>query len=276
MKIIEGKKISKELIENLKSEVKNIDLRKFFGALLVGDDKASLNFLNKKKEIAKELGIDFRIYNLNAGITTDKLKDEIQKIAKHKTCGGFTVQLPLPSYINTHYVLNAIPKEKDPDMLSEHSLGTFYTGRSKILPPAVEVVKEIVNREKIELKDLNVAVVGFGFLVGKPISFWLLPQVKNLRVFNSKSFSQELLKDFDLIISGVGKAGLFSAKHLKNEAIVVDFGYDFKDNKIKGDFDDSEALNTNILYTPTPGGTGPILVAKLFENFLKLNTLKKN
>lgn len=276
MKIIDGKKISEEIIKNLKKEVKNIEPPKFFGALLVGNNKASLNFLNKKKEIAKELGIDFRIYNLDENITTDKLRDEIQKIAKHKTCGGFTVQLPLPSHINTHYVLNAIPKEKDLDLLSEHSLGAFYTDRSKILPPAVEVIKEIISRENIELKNLNVAVIGFGFLVGKPISFWLLPQVKNLKVFNSKSFSQELLKDFDLIIAGVGKAGLFSAKHLKNDAVVVDFGYDFKDNKIKGDFDDSEVLNTNILYTPTPGGTGPILVAKLFENFIKLNNLKKS
>jgi len=275
MKIIDGKKIADEIIEDLKEKIVSINKRIFFGSVLVGNDNISLNFLNQKKKVAQELGIDFRIYNFPLDITTDKLRDEILKIALHKTCGGMIVQLPLPAHINTHYVLNAIPKQKDPDVLSEHSLGAFYTQRSKILPPAVSVVKEIFKRENINnINNLNIAVIGFGFLIGKPISFWLLPQAKILKVFDKESFNPKYLKDFDIIISGVGKANLFSTKDIKDNALVIDFGYDFIDGKIKGDFNPLDIENTNISYTPTPFGTGPILIAKLFENFIILNSFK--
>jgi methylenetetrahydrofolate dehydrogenase (NADP+)/methenyltetrahydrofolate cyclohydrolase len=274
MQIIDGKKISKEIIESLKEKANLINNKKFLGAVLVGDDSLSFKFLKQKENVSKELGIDFRIYNFPQNITTDNLRQKINQIVHHKTCGGLIAQLPLPDHINAYYVLNAIPKQKDPDVLSEHSLGAFYTQRNKILPPSVNTVKEIFKRQNIEIEDLNklnIAVIGFGFLIGKPISFWLLPQVNILRVFNKKSFDVKYLKDFDVIISGAGKANLFSVKDVKDNALVIDFGYDFIDGKIKGDFNSFGIENTNISYTPTPFGTGPILVAKLFENFVILN-----
>lgn len=271
---IDGKKIANEIINQLQNQISFIkEKKKFFGALIVGENKESLNFLKHKQKIAENLGIDFRIYNLDPKIKTDKLRDEILRLSKPKNCGGFTVQLPLPNHINTNYVLNTIPKDKDVDLLSEHSLGAFYTSRTKILPPAVSVLEEILKQQNINILNFNTAVIGFGFLVGKPISFWLLNKTKSISVFTSKNINFELeLKNYDLIISGVGKKNLFSAKHLKNNAIVIDFGYDFdENNKIYGDFDSVGAEEKNIIYTPTPGGTGPILIAKLFENFIKLN-----
>ena len=270
--IIDGKKISEEIIDDLKKSFKFIDNKKFFGALLVGEDNISLNFLKQKERIAQKLSLDFRIYRLEQNITTDELRTEIGKLSRPKNCGAFTVQLPLPAHINTHYVLNAIPKEKDIDVLSEHSLGAYYTGRSKILPPSVEVLKEILQKLNINISNLKVAIVGYGFLIGKPIAFWISSRVKELAIFDSKN--QDLnhrLKEFDLIISGAGRANLFGSKDLKNKTMVIDFGYSVENNKICGDFNPQDASAKEIIYTPTPGGTGPILVAKLFENFLKLN-----
>ena len=269
--VINGKKIADELIQDLKIKFNSLEKKKFFGAMLIGENKESENFLKQKEKIAKELNIDFRIYQIPENITTDKLRDEIQKIAYHKTCGGFTVQLPLPDHINTYYVLNAIPSQKDVDVLSERSLGGFYTGRLKIFPPAVSVLEEIIKKQNIDLKNLNATVIGYGFLVGKPISFYLSSKVKSISIFRSKDIDlKQRLKEFDLIVSGVGKAGLFSSKDLKENAIVIDFGYDFDSNrKICGDF--LYEKDKEIIYTPTPGGTGPILVAKLFENFYLLN-----
>jgi methylenetetrahydrofolate dehydrogenase (NADP+)/methenyltetrahydrofolate cyclohydrolase len=273
--IIDGKKIANELINDLKIKFNSLEKKKFFGAMLIGNDVSGFGFLKIKEKIAKDLNVDFRIYQIPENITTDKLRDEIQKIACRKTCGGFTVQLPLPSHINTYYVLNAIPSQKDVDVLSERSLGGFYTGRLKIFPPAVAVLEEIIKRQNIDLKKLKTAVIGYGFLVGKPISFYLSSKVSSLSIFREEDINfREKLKEFDFIVSGVGKAGLFSSKDLKENTIVIDFGYDFDSNgKICGDFlyeDDKE-----IIYTPTPGGTGPILVAKLFQNFYTLVSLNK-
>ena len=268
--IIDGKKIADEIIARLK-KLPRPDT--FFGAMVVGDDAASLHFLKQKERVAKELGIEFQLYQLSEAITTDKLRQEIGRLAQPKHCGGFIVQLPLPEKINRHYILNAIPKEKDADCLSEAALGAFYTERSDIAPPSVAAVEEILKLEHRNLRDLKVVMVGAGFLIGKPIGFWLQNKVSELVVLDAtvKNLHAKL-SDADIVISGTGQANLFSAKHLPEGAVVIDFGFNHVNGKITGDFDPTGAEEKNIHYTKTPGGTGPVLVAKLFENFYKLNS----
>jgi len=141
--------------------------------VLVGNDAASINFLKQKEKVANDLGIPFRLYELPSDISTDALREEIGRLAKPANCGGFIVQLPLPEKINRHYVLNAIPKEKDVDCLSEAALGSFYTGRGALVPPSAGTVEEIFKLEKRNLRDLTAVMVGAGFLIGKPVGFWL-------------------------------------------------------------------------------------------------------
>ena len=107
--IIDGKTIADSIIERLRAQPKP---EKFFGAALVGDDPASLNFLKQKERVAHTFGIEFRLHQLPLGTTTDALRTEIGRLAAPKTCGAFIVQLPLPETVNRYYVLNAIPKRK--------------------------------------------------------------------------------------------------------------------------------------------------------------------
>lgn len=268
--IIDGRVIAARIIEEMKMRPR---IDKFFGAVLVGDDAASRNFLKQKEKTARELGIDFRLYELSADTTTDALREEIGRLAQPKNCGGFIVQLPLPEAVNKHYVLNAIPKEKDPDLLSEGALGMFYSGRGRIVPPSVAVVEEILGLHSENLRQLSAVVVGAGFLIGKPVGFWLQNRVAELTVIDSHAkHLREKLKEADIVVSGAGEANLFGADDLKNGAVVIDFGFNQNDGKIVGDFDPSGADEKNISYTKTPGGTGPILVAKLYENFYTLNS----
>lgn len=269
--IIDGKKIADGVVVRLKSLPRP---EKFFGAVLVGDDPASVNFLKQKEEAARALDIEFRLYELPPDITTDKLRAEIGRLAQPKNCGGFIVQLPLPEKINRHYVLNAIPKEKDADCLSEAALGAFYTGRGAIAPPSVAAVEEILKLEKRDLRSLNAVMVGAGFLVGKPVGFWLQNRVAELIVLDKTVKDLHArLREADIVVSGAGEPGLFHAADLKEGAVVIDFGFSRNaKGKIAGDFDPAGADVKNIHYTKTPGGTGPILVAKLFENFYILNS----
>lgn len=286
--IIDGKTIANEIVSRLRALPKPA---KFFGAGLVGDDPASLNFLKQKERVAHELGIDFRLQQLPLGITTDALRAEIGRLAEPKTCGAFIIQLPLPEAINRYYVLNAIPKEKDVDCLSEQALGAFYTERGKIAPPSVATVEEILRREVVGsansgdglppevLRELKAVVIGAGFLIGKPVGFWLQNRVAELVVLDAGVKNiHDKLGDADIVIAGAGHAGLFGAQHLKEGAIVIDFGFNSStDGHIIGDFDPAgtggvTADEKNIHYTKTPGGTGPVLVAKLYENFYTLNS----
>ncbi len=271
--IIDGKTIASDIIERLRALPKS---GKFFGAVLVGDDHASINFLKQKEKIAHELGIEFRLYQLPQNITTDALRAEVGRLAQPKSCGGFIVQLPLPEAINRYYILNAIPKEKDVDCLSEQALGAFYTERGKIAPPSVATVEEILQREYHNLRalrELKTVVIGAGFLIGKPVGFWLQNRVAELVVLDASVKNiHDKLGDADIVSAGAGHANLFGARHLKEGATVIDFGFNRSaEGKSIGDFDPAGADTKNLRYTKTPGGTGPILVAKLFENFHTLN-----
>lgn len=268
--VIDGKAVAEKIITELKTRPRP---EKFFGAALVGANPASLNFLKQKEKIGKELGIDFRLHQLPVGVTTDELRKEIGRLAQPKNCGGFIVQLPLPESINKHYALNAIPKEKDVDFLSEAALGMFYTGRSKIMPPSVATVDEILKLKDYNLRELKIVLTGAGFLIGKPVGFWLQNRVAELTVIDEHAESlRRKLAEADIVISGAGVPNLFSAENLKEGALVIDFGFNRFGEKIVGDFSSSQAEEKNISYTKTPGGTGPILVAKLYENFYALNS----
>lgn len=264
--VIDGKKIADDILNALQAKPE-----KFLAAVFVGDDKSSASFLAQKERAAKKLGVDFRLYKFPAEIKNDELREEVGKIAAHKTCGGVIVQLPLPEHLNRHAILNAIPPEKDVDVLGERSLGAFYAGRSKVLPPAVGAVEAILAEAKFApLNECAVAVVGLGILVGRPIANWAMRRAKETFLLRSTS-DLEILKSADLVIAGAGKAGLIKPSMLKAGVGVIDFGYDDR----RGDFDAEAATESDpvgaAFYTPTPGGTGPILVAKLFENFYKLN-----
>ncbi len=264
MEEINCRKIAEEIIERLKSRPRP---EKTMVAVLAGENPASLSFLKQKQKIAGQLGINFKIYGFPEKINGNDLKKEIEKISSLKEVGGIIIQLPLPSHLNRDLILSAVPAKKDVDVLAGHN---------QVLPPPIGVVKEILSNQKLSLKPLKVAVIGQGFLIGKPITDWIKDKCQKLYVLDEGD-DFNILKQADLIISGVGKAGLFNIEDLNENATIIDFGYGIDENgKIKGDFNPSQLSNfpanqSSISYTPTPGGTGPILIAKLFENFYELN-----
>ncbi len=273
--VIDGRKIAEELLALLKAKPKT---KKFLAGILIGDDPASLSFLMKKQEMAKELGVDFRLYKLSADLGNDKLREEVGKIAHLGNCGGALVELPLPAHLNRHYVLNAVPREQDVAVLGERALGAYYAGRNPVLPPVAGTVEEILRRANVDLKKMKVGIIGTGFLIGRPIVTWLMNKVEEIYVVHRGSdFS--ILKKADLVILGTGHPHLVTPDMVKENAIVIDFGYGKIDEKMCGDFDSSSLETGNgeskISYTPVPGGAGPILIAKLFENFYALVEIQK-
>jgi len=277
MKIIlpslDGRVIAEKIISNL-LRLKNP--QKIMAAVLVGDNKQSLSFIKQKEKIAKRLGIGLSIFQYEKNISEPDLIKNIKNICAQKNVGGVITQLPLPDNFNREKVLSAISPEKDVDALTD-------AGKKLVLPPSVGTVKEILRTTDYELRAKVVVVVGTGFLVGKPILEYLKGKCGELIGIDIGGDLNQL-KNADLIICGTGHAGLIKPAMLKNGAVVIDFGYSLKDGKLMGDFDalnvppkarlaiggKSQMLNVGF-YTPTPGGTGPILVAELFRNFYELN-----
>ncbi len=266
MVMIDGRKIADEVLEGLKGQPRP---SRFLAAVLVGEDSASLSFLNQKKRVAAQLGVDFRLYRFPGTISHDELRTEVLKIADHTTCGGVIVQLPLPSAIRRERVLDVIPPEKDVDVLGRRAYEAFVARKNPIVPPAVGTVRKILEVAGFEPRKACVAVVGAdGFLVGRPVVAWFESRAKELRRLEIMD-DLKALEEADLVVSGVGEPGLLVPGMLKNGASVIDFGYGTKDGKLMGDLDPAAAPSLSF-WTPTPGGTGPVLVAELFQNFYAL------
>ncbi len=271
--ILDGKKIAEELLEELKKEREKFDRLRLV-AFLIGEDKEKESFLRIKQKYAEKLNVEFKIYKVDENISRKKLRKYINQIVKSDLVNGAIIQLPLPDKFKTQYFLNSIPPEKDVDCLSSRNLGKFYTDSYIIRPPVVEVVDFIKNKFKLEFKNKIVCITGYGRLIGKPLVHYFCTQKSTVIVIRKSTENKEyFLKISDVIVSGVGE------KHIINEckenAILIDFGYYFENNTMYGDINFEKLKDTAYLITPTPGGTGPILVCMLYKNLLKLAELQK-
>src|SRR3989344_3289788 len=250
--IIDGKAIADRLITALK---KKEPLHKILAVVFVGDNVQSQSFLRQKEKVAGELGIQFDWHCFPDTIEEGALISEIEAIGKDAKVGGIIVQLPLPAKFNRDRVIAVVASQKDIDALTP-------AGKKFVDPLPVAVLKEILRPMAFDLSNKIVAVVGRGFLIGQPIIEYFQGQCRDLIILDTKS-DFAVLQKADLVVSGVGKAGVVKASMLKNGAAVIDFGYDTKDGKIVGDFELDTDENRLLFYTPTPGGTGPILVAEI-------------
>lgn len=241
---------------------------------VAAEDPAGVSFQRAKKQSASRAGITYRIVSFPETISQDALASEIRAAAGDSLCGGIVIQLPLPAHLDTQALLDLVPIAKDVDVLSSAANAAYLSGTSAIAPPAVRATDIILQDRGYDLEDKTVAVVGMGRLIGQPIAAYckgIADRVYEL----DKGFSEAALFEADLIVLGTGSYVLDPAR-LNAGTAVIDFGYRRGESGIAGDLDttDDAELQRLSFYTPTPGGTGPVLIAALMENFERLNAKK--
>lgn len=275
MVIMSGKEAAEEIALGVKRDA---DLRKTklsLAAVVVGGDPIISKFVAQKKKIADELGVDFRVYDYPADISTNELRQRIAVIVHDADPDGIIIQLPLPNHINTQYILNSVPPEKDVDVLSARAVGDFAVGKSKIMPPVVGALKALFDEYKIDYGGKHVVVVGAGRLVGKPVAMWLLNEKAPFSIVDERTPDiSEFTKKADIIISGAGKPGLITGDIIKEGAVVIDAGTSEAGGKITGDADFDSVSKKASFITPVPGGIGPLTVVMIYRNLLTLAGVK--
>ncbi len=269
--IVDGKKLAEEIKTSLKNEVGKLGGKKLKLAVVqVGRDPATNQFLEQKKKFGMAVGVDVRVYQLSEDISTNALREKVSEIIHIKENTAVIVQLPLPPSINTAYILDSITPEKDADMLSSKSVGLFANGRSKIFPPVVGAVKYILEKNSVDVRSKNVVVVGAGRLVGKPVATWLTNVGATVTVCDEHTVDiSAFTKQADIVISGVGKPGLIKLDMVQDNVVLIDAGTSESAGKVVGDADLAVAEKASI-FTPVPGGVGPVTVAMLFQNVVEL------
>lgn len=257
--IIDGRTIAKEMLSRTKARTEKLGRRPNVLVYVSPEEtSATRSYLRIKARSAEDAGCDF---------------DETRSLTFSNQADAIIVQLPLPSDISTEDVLNSIPIHQDADVLSHAARVKFESGDADALvPPVVGAVREILMRGSIDVKGKRATIIGNGRLVGHPCAVWLKQQGADVEVLTIESTPEDLtaaLRAADIVISGAGSPHLIKPDMIKDGVVLIDAGTSESGGVIVGDADPACAGKCS-LFTPVPGGVGPIAVACLFENAVAL------
>ena len=272
--IIDGRALAEKIYTDIQSKnLKDIKL----AIILANNDEASRKYTDLKKKAGERIGIKVDIYSFDEKISKNELILKIVELNNDLTVDGIVVQLPLYQHLEevTIEILNNIEPKKDADSLTSSSLAsTFNYSKDSIMPAAVEAtmisLAEIVPLNELEGK--NIVIINNSNLVGNPMAIAL--SRLNATVTLAHKFTKDLkslISNADVIISATGVTNIISANEVKDDVILIDITSVSQNGKTLGDFVyDQDLIRKAKAYTPVPGGIGPLTVASLFKNLVKL------
>jgi methylenetetrahydrofolate dehydrogenase (NADP+)/methenyltetrahydrofolate cyclohydrolase len=240
----------------------------------VGEDPASAQYVRMKAKTAESVGIKFHNAQFSANIGTDELVEEIKKINQVENMCGVILQLPLPESIDKQKALDAVDPNLDVDCLGIKQSEEFYAGNSKLGFPTALACIALLDSVNINLEGKNIVVMGQGALVGKPATALLKFRGLEPNIITRKTENkEELIKNADVIITGMGQGKYIKGDMLKPGVILIDAGTSEANDAIVGDVDSESVKEVASYLSPVPGGVGPVTVAMLLKNVL---TVAKN
>lgn len=258
MKLLNGQIIASEIIKKLTIElVQNPNIKPNLAVIMVGQEATSELYLTKKVMQAQAIGIKVEIFRFSETVTTNKIMTKINQLNLTDKVNGILVQLPLPAKINTQKIIWAIAPEKDVDGFQMRNFR----------PPAPLAVLDLLAHYKIPVLKKKITIVGYGMLVGRPLSVLLQKQGANITICTSatKDFVAKI-KQADVVISAVGKANLITGEMVKPGQIIIDAGTASENGTTVGDVNFAEVAPIVEAISPVPGGVGPLTVAELLRN----------
>lgn len=267
--IVDGRAIAQKIKENLRNEVLKVSSPIQLSIIVVGTNVVTDTFVAAKERFAEYIGVTFSKKEFSENTTTEEIIAYIESIKNSSQ--GIVVQLPLPNHVNTQKVLEAIPLEKDIDVLREDSFEMFLDDENDFVPPVAGAVIEILDTHSINVRDKNIAILGKGKLVGLPVRTVLENRGAIVTILDTKTDKVDyvrILKEADIVVSGAGVPNLIKPDMLSDGVVLIDAGTSSISGSVEGDIA-KECAQVASLFSQTPGGVGPITVAVLFKNLLK-------
>lgn len=273
-KIIDGKKISAEIKEELKNEVAQLKAQGIEGTLAViqvGNDPASSVYVNNKKKACAYIGINSESFELPEETTQEELLALIAKLNADDSVNGILVQLPVPKHIDEKTIINAISPKKDVDGFHPESVGSLVIGQPGFVSCTPAGIVELLKRSNVTIDEKNCVIVGRSNIVGKPMALLMLRENATVTIAHSHTKNlKEICQNADILIVAIGKREFITGDYIKEGAVVIDVGiHRDENNKLAGDVKYDEAEKKASQITPVPGGVGPMTIAMLMNNCVK-------
>ena len=284
MQLIDGKKVSEEIkqeltveVENLKKEGKKVP---HLAAVLVGNDGASETYVANKVKTCEQIGFKSTLLRFNDSITEDFLLAQVNELNNNEDVDGFIVQLPLPAHISEQKIIETINPEKDVDGFHPINIGRTVLGMPAFVSATPFGIMELIRRYKIETKGKHCVVIGRSNIVGRPLSVLLslknYPGDATVTVCHSRTRNmKEITRQADILIAAIGSPGFVKGDMVKEGVVVIDVGTtrvpsdETKSGfKLKGDVEFDEVSPKASYITPVPRGVGPMTIVSLLKNTL--------
>ena len=268
--IIDGKKISAEIRENLKEKIaalKKSGKTPGLAVVLVGEDPASQVYVRNKERSCGEVGIYSRVYRLPETTSQEELLQLVDELNHDTAIHGILVQLPLPGQIDEMAVLRAIDPKKDVDGFHVQSAGALMVGEQGFVACTPKGIITLIKSTGVPIAGKRAVVIGRSNIVGKPVALLLLNENATVTICHSKTADlPAVTREADILVVAIGRPGFVTGDMVKPGAVVIDVGTSRVDGKLKGDVAFDEAAQVAGYITPVPGGVGPMTIAMLLEN----------
>lgn len=282
MELIDGKKISNEIKEEIAQEVKEMvatgKKKPHLAAVLVGHDGGSETYVAHKVKACDQVGFDSTLVRFEDDATEEELLKCVDDLNNNPDIDGFIVQLPLPKHISEQKIIEAIAPEKDVDGFHPVNVGRMIVGLPAYVSATPYGIIELLDRYKIETSGKNCVVIGRSNIVGRPVSVLMSQKGKDATVTVTHSRTanlKELCLEADIIIAAIGAPGFVKGDMVKEGAVVIDVGttrVDAPEKKsgwrLRGDVEFDEVAPKCSYITPVPGGVGPMTIVSLLGNTL--------
>jgi len=269
--ILDGKALAAEIRSEVAEKVK-ADKNRYgkvpgLAAILIGDDPASVLYVNMKKKACNEAGFYTVNHHLPDSITENDLIEIINSLNENEKIHGILVQLPIPGSINVNKVMAAIDYRKDVDGFNPYNMGMLAIGDPRFIPCTPIGIITLLEHYKIKLEGADAVIVGAGTVTGRPLASMMLNRGATVQICHVLTKNlEEKVKKADILVSSTGQSGLIKGSMVKNGAVVVDVGISKKEGKISGDVRFDEVSKIASFVTPVPGGVGPMTIAMLMKN----------
>lgn len=272
MILLDGKKVAKEIQNNLTQKVNEL-YEKFnkkpkLVGVVVGNNPSSLVYVKNKVNACKKVGILVEIINLDENCTQEMLNQTLTNLSNDKEVNGILLQLPLPNHLNPRIAISHIDCSKDVDGLTCENLGKLLAHEESALPACTaKGIITLLKYYNINLEGKHCVIVGRSLLVGKPLMALMLQNNAYVTICHSKTPKlKKYTKQADILVCATGNKGLIQANYVKKNAVVVDVSIVKVDDKLYGDVNFETVSKKASYLSPVPGGVGPLTVASLLEN----------
>lgn len=270
MTILDGKKVSNEIIENIKNEISLHNYHIGFAIIWIGNDESSEIYVRNKIKKCEYVNIKTELFHLDANTSEEEVLTLIDKLNHREDINGILLQSPVPEHIDIIKCFNKIDSKKDIDGFSNISVGNLYLGRKYHVACTPKGIIKLLEYYNIELEGKHVCIINRSNIVGKPLAHLLLEKNATVTICHSKTKNlNKITLDADIIVSAVGKPSFITKDMVKEGVIVIDVGISRVNGKVVGDVSFDEVATKASYITPVPGGVGPMTIAMVLENLVE-------